>query len=118
MLVQPQGVRVHARQMSVFLAARLAGYLLFASLIWFAGIAISRSWSGRSWLFGGVQVLLAVGLLTYAAAWPHAHCTVARSNTGLVQIGAAPLPAPQPRPTGGAAVRPGSAGPGVHRRCR
>lgn len=87
MLVQPQGVRVHARQMSIFLAARLAGYLLFAALIWPAGALVSRIWSERSWIFGGVQVLLAVGLLIYAAGWPHARCGFARQKRSeLVQL--------------------------------
>jgi len=100
MLVQPQGVRTHARQMAIFLGARLAGYLVFAAAIWFAGAAVARSWGGRSWLFGGVQVLLAGGLLFYAAGWPHARCATRRAKGELVQIGAAPLPAPRPRVTG------------------
>lgn len=103
MLVQPQGVRSHARQMSIFLGARLAGYLAFASAIWFAGAAVSRSWGGRSWLFGGVQVLLAGGLLFYAAGWPHARCSPKRSKNELVQIGAPPTTAP-PRVMGAIAL--------------
>jgi sulfite exporter TauE/SafE len=90
MLVQPRGVRVQARQLSIFLAARLSGYLLFAATVWLAGSVIPRSWSGRSWLFGGVQVLLAVGLLVYAAGWPHTRCSFADSSADgssrLVQI--------------------------------
>jgi hypothetical protein len=104
MLVQPQGVRVHARQMSIFLGARLAGYLLFASMIWLAGSALSRSWSGRSWVYGGVQLALAAGLLIYAAGWPHAHCAFARPHSDLVQIGAASATTPRPRPTGAMAL--------------
>ncbi|HEX4308388.1 MAG TPA: sulfite exporter TauE/SafE family protein [Acidobacteriaceae bacterium] len=100
MLVQPRGVRGHARQMSLFLAARLVGYLVFAAAIWFAGIALSRSWSGRSWLFGGVQVLLAAGLLIYAAGWPRARCSIARPRQELVQIGGASVDAARPRATG------------------
>jgi len=101
MLVQPQGLRVHARQMTLFLAARLAGYLLFASLIWAAGAAIARSWSDHTWMFGAIQVLLAGGLLVYAAGWPHAHCVIARSDApGLVQIASPPTQSPQPRARG------------------
>lgn len=101
MLVQPRGVRVHARQLSIFLGARLAGYLLFAAVIWLAGIVISRAWSGRTWLFGAVQILLAAGLLVYAVAWPQARCAFARPHgSGLVQIGEAPLPQAGPRPSG------------------
>lgn len=103
MLVQPRGVRVHARQLSIFLAARLAGYLLFAALIWFAGLAISRSWTGRSWVFGSVQVALAAGLLIYAVAWPHAGCAFRHTHRNrLVHIG--DPPDPRPRPTGAAAL--------------
>ena len=113
MLVQPQGIRVHARQMAIFLAARLAGYLVFASLLWSAGLVVSRVWSGRSWVFGGVQVALAAGLLVYAAAWPHAGCALRRSHSSgpdpssasaLVQIGEPPAPSARPRLTGAAAL--------------
>jgi sulfite exporter TauE/SafE len=99
MLVQPRGVRTHTRQLSIFLTARLSGYLLFAAMVWLAGSVISRAWSGRSWLFGGIQVLLAIGLLIYAAGWPHARCALSdppasNSPQPLVQIGAAPRPRP------------------------
>ena len=106
MLVQPQGVRVHARQLAIFLAARLAGYLLFACAIWSAGQVVSRVWSGRSWVFGGVQVALAAGLLMYAVAWPHAGCALRKSShgEGLVQIGEPPIPAPRARFTGAVAL--------------
>ena len=92
MLVQPRGLRVHARQLAVFLAARLGGYLAFATLIWYAGYVLSRSWSGRPWLFGAVELLLAASLLVYAAGWPHAHCAAGRlsrrhAQNELAQIG-------------------------------
>ena len=108
MLVQPHGVRAHARQLAIFLASRLAGYLLFASAIWFAGAALSRSWSGRTWMFGGIQVLLAAGLLVYAVGWPHAHCSLAR-RPKLVQITSVrPVRRPKllsvPGPAGAAAL--------------
>ena len=95
MLVQPQGLRAHSRQLSLFLVARLAGYLLFAAAVWFAGAAISRSWTGRTWIFGGIQVLLAAALVVYAAGWPRTRCA-ASQTTRLVHIGA---PAPE-RPAG------------------
>ncbi|MGC2298145.1 MAG: sulfite exporter TauE/SafE family protein [Acidobacteriaceae bacterium] len=110
MLVQPQGVRIHARQLSIFLGARLAGYLLFAGLLWFAGSILSRSWTGRSWIFGVIQVALAAGLLFYAAGWPHAHCSFAHPQPKLVQIANAQgantpaEPAPRPRSMGGVAL--------------
>ena len=95
MLVQPRGVRAHSRQLALFLAARLAGYLVFAAAAWCAGSAIPRSFAGRSWIFGGIQVLLAVALLVYAAGWPRTRCAAAKA-ANLVQIGA-PQP---PRPAG------------------
>ncbi|HVT96061.1 MAG TPA: sulfite exporter TauE/SafE family protein [Acidobacteriaceae bacterium] len=105
MLVQPQGIRVHARQMTFFLGARLAGYLLFASLIWLAGSAIAQSWGEHTWMYGAVQILLAGGLLFYAAGWPRAHCAVAQSEPpGLVQIATSPVEPPQSRPTGAMAL--------------
>ena len=92
MLVQSQGVRAHGRQLSVFLAARLAGYLVFAAVAWYVGTTIPRaipqSWAGRSWIFGGTELLLAVALVVYAVGWPRRRCTVQASSSGeLVQIG-------------------------------
>jgi sulfite exporter TauE/SafE len=101
MLVQPQGIRVHARQMSLFLAARLAGYLLFASAIWSAGSLLAHTSLERSWIFGAIQLLLAVGLLFYAAASPRAHCAVAPTQPpDLVQIRSTPEQTPPPRKAG------------------
>jgi sulfite exporter TauE/SafE len=104
MLVQPRGFRTHARQLAIFLASRLVGYLLFASAIWFAGAALSRSWSGRTWMFGVIQVLLAAGLLVYAVGWPHAHCSLAGGRPKLVQITNADAESTRPRPSGAAAL--------------
>lgn len=103
MLVQPRGVRVHAWQLSLLLAARLAGYLLFACVLWSAGLVVSRTWSGRIWMLGGVQVALACGLLAYAAAWPHAGCKFRHSKRAeLIQIGETPSNGLKPRWTGAA----------------
>jgi hypothetical protein len=104
MLVQPQGVRSHARQLSIFLSGRLAGYLVFAAVVWLAGIALAGAGNARFWIMGGVQVLLAVGLLIYAAAWPHARCGFVRSKNNLVQIGTTSSAPPQSRPTGAIAL--------------
>jgi len=92
MLVQPQGMRLHSRQLFLFLAARLAGYMVFAAAVWLVGSSIPRAWSGRSWLLGSIQVLLAVGLVVYAAGWPRRRCTPAEPSNRLVQIGEAPRP--------------------------
>jgi len=90
MLAQPEGVRAHGRQLSVFLAARLAGYLVFAAVAWYAGTAIPRTWGGRSWIFGGIELLLAVALTVYAAGWPRRRCAARASARELVQIGEPP----------------------------
>jgi hypothetical protein len=96
MMVQPQGLRGHSRQLILFLAARLAGYLVFACAVWLLGSAIphvNRSeWTGRSWVMGGIQVLLAAALVVYAAGWPHRRCVVAKTTGNLVQIGEASAP--------------------------
>ena len=89
MMVQPQGVRAHSRQLALFLTARLAGYLLFAAAVWLVGASIPRVWSGRSLLFGGIEVLLAVALVVYAAGWPRRRCALAETPRELVQIGEA-----------------------------
>lgn len=104
MLVQPRGVRGHSQQLSLFLIARLAGYLLFATAVWYAGSAIPRSWVGRSWLFGGLQLLLAVALVVYAAGWPVAPCTAAQPKQRLVQIETGSPPRTRPQFTGALAL--------------
>ena len=53
---------------------------------------MSHVWDGRSWIFGAVQLLLAVGLLVYAAGWPHPKCLAARRVNEFVQLGATPEP--------------------------
>ena len=104
MLVQPQGMRTHARQLAIFLGARLAGYLLFAIVLWSAGAAITHLLGERSWLFGCMQLLLAVGLLVYAVGWPRARCAVRSRSSALVQIECAPASSPRSRPTGAMAL--------------
>jgi sulfite exporter TauE/SafE len=92
MLVQPQGMRLHSRQLFLFLAARLAGYMVFATAVWLVGSSIPHAWTGRSWLFGGVELLLAVALVAYAAGWPGRRQASAQPSSRLVQIGEAPHP--------------------------
>ena len=100
MLVQPQGVRGHSRQLFLFLAARLAGYLVFACAVWLVGSAIPHALphailhasTGRSWLMGGIQLLLAAALVVYAAGWPHRRCVAAKTAGALVQIGETAVP--------------------------
>ena len=92
MMVQPRGVWWHSRQLGLFLAARLAGYMVFAAAVWMVGSAIPRAWIGRTWLMGGIEVLLAVGLVVYAVGWPHRRCGAAKSTSRLVEIGETPRP--------------------------
>lgn len=93
MLMQPRGVRTHGQQLSIFLATRMAGYLLFATAAWLSGAAFPRGWTGRSWLLGGIQLLLAAALLFYAAGWRGLHSPHIHEGPDLVQIGASPKPA-------------------------
>lgn len=100
MLVQPQGLRAHGRQLFLFLMARLVGYLVFGAAVWRLGSTMARAWGGRSWILGVTELLLCVALLAYAAGWPHAQCLAARKASELVQLG----PAPQPRRMGALAL--------------
>jgi hypothetical protein len=106
MMVQPRGVRGHSRQLGLFLAARLAGYMVFATAAWLVGSSIQRAWTGRagigqSWVMGGVELLLAAALVVYAVGWPHRRCAAANpayaqasarhgATGGLVRIGETP----------------------------
>jgi sulfite exporter TauE/SafE len=94
MLVQPEGVLRHVRRLSLFLAARLAGYLSFAVAAWLLGSALPRSWTERSWEFGTIELFLAAGLVFYAAGWPRPRCAARRSASRLVEIGAPPRDQP------------------------
>jgi len=90
MLAQPKGMRTHGRQLGLFLASRLVGYLLFASAVWLLGAAIPRSWFGRSWIAGAIQVLLAVCLLVFAAGVPLTWCFMRKQRPRLISIGEPP----------------------------
>ena len=100
MLVQPKGIGPHSRQLLLFLAARLAGYMVFAAAAWLVGAAIPRAWSGRSWAYGGIELLLAIALLVYAAGWPRPRRALSEPSPRLVRIGEAP----RPRPSGAVAL--------------
>lgn len=92
MLAQPAGLRAGGRRLSAFLAARLAGYLVFATVAWFAGAAVPRAWGGRSWVFATIEILLAAALVFYAAGWPRHRCPLHAPAERLVKIGDAPRP--------------------------
>ena len=90
MLAQSGGLRARSGQLSAFLAARLAGYLLFAGAAWFAGSAIQLTWRGPAWVFAFVQLLLGIALIVYVVVWPKTRCATASHKSELIQIGAAP----------------------------
>jgi sulfite exporter TauE/SafE len=66
LLAEGHGIRPAARYLSVFLAARLAGYLLFAAIAWQLGALISLPPATRILLTAAVYALLAIALLWYA----------------------------------------------------
>jgi hypothetical protein len=79
------GVRPNARTLSVFLGARLLGYLLFAVVAWELGALASLLPAPRLVLMGAVNVILAGVLLWYA--WSAKHiCGGSCSDAQLVNI--------------------------------
>ena len=92
MLILPDGWRVRSRQLGLFLAARLAGYLVFAGAAWSIGSAVPQEWRVRAWVSGCVQLLLALALLTYAVGWRRTRSHSAEAEGRLVQISLAPRP--------------------------
>jgi sulfite exporter TauE/SafE len=88
LLTEQAGFKPHARFLSVFLGARLAGYLLFAAAAWEVGALVSLPQAQRVLLMGAVDVLLAGVLLWYA--WSARHlCGSSCASSKLVQIGVA-----------------------------
>jgi hypothetical protein len=86
-----------AAYLSVFLSARLLGYLLFAVAAWQLGALVSIPPGPRILLTAAVNVLLAGGLVWYAISGPsHAHACAAPK---LVHIGGS-----QPRRIAGPAA--------------
>jgi hypothetical protein len=78
--------------LSLFLAARLSGYLLFAAAAWWAGSLLPLESARRPWVFGGVQLLLGVLLVAYALGWPRRERGPAHNASRLVRIGESPAP--------------------------
>jgi sulfite exporter TauE/SafE len=86
MLAQPQGVWRQTRQLSLFLSARLLGYLLFAVAAWLAGEAVPRAWEAHGWPVALVDLLLAAAMVAWAMGWPRRNCGQ-QNQDQLVQIG-------------------------------
>jgi hypothetical protein len=98
LLAGNRGVRPAANYLTVFLAARLTGYLIFAAIAWQLGALVSLPVAPRLVLTGAVYTLLAIALLWYA--WssrltPMHSCAASR----LVQIGS-----PEPNRVAGPAA--------------
>jgi hypothetical protein len=88
LLTGHRGVRRNTRTLTVFLAARLAGYLLFALVAWELGTLASMLPTPRIVLMGTVNVVLATVLFWYA--WSARHiCGASCSDAKLVEIEAA-----------------------------
>src|SRR5208337_2890541 len=66
LLAERAGFRSHARYLSIFLGARLLGYMLFAVVAWELGALASMLPAPRLIMMGVVYVLLACVLLWYA----------------------------------------------------
>jgi sulfite exporter TauE/SafE len=88
LLAERSGLRLHGRYLSVFLATRLLGYLLFAAVAWELGALVSLPAPARSWAFGVIHILLAGVLLRYAYSVGRA-CGRPCAGSELVTIGAA-----------------------------
>jgi sulfite exporter TauE/SafE len=86
LLAERAGLGPHARYLSVFLGARLLGYLLFAVVAWELGALASLLPAPRVLLLGAVNVLLACVLIWYAYSARHI-CGQPCSGSKLVNIG-------------------------------
>ena len=86
LLAERAGFRPHARYLSVFLGARLAGYLLFAAVAWEIGALVSLPSGPRVLLMGVVNLLLGGVLIWYA--WSARNlCGLSCAGEKLVKIG-------------------------------
>lgn len=87
LLAERAGWRPHVRYLSVFLGARLLGYLLFAAVAWELGTLASLLPGSRVVVMGAVNVSLAGVLLWYAYSARHI-CGQSCGDSKLVEIGA------------------------------
>lgn len=86
LLTERAGFRPHARYLSVFLSARLVGYMLFAVVAWELGALVSLPPTPRLLMMGVVYLLLACVLLWYAYS-ARRSCAQPCAESKLVQIG-------------------------------
>ena len=85
LLTEREGLRPNARTLTVFLGARLLGYLVFAVVAWELGALASQFPAQRMFLTGAVNVILAGVLLWYAYSAKHI-CSSACPDSSLVNI--------------------------------
>jgi len=88
LLAERPGLHVHARYLSLFLATRLLGYLVFAVVAWELGAMISLQAPTRPLIFAFIHLLLAGVLLRYAYSVGKA-CNRRIERRELVTIGTA-----------------------------
>ena len=87
LLAERAGLRINVRYLSTFLATRLLGYLVFATVAWELGALLTLPVSGRLWVFATIHLLLGFVLLWYAYSVGRS-CTQACAGSELVTIGA------------------------------
>ena len=98
LLAERAGLRINVRYLSTFLATRLLGYLVFATVAWELGALLTLPVSGRLWVFATIHLLLGFVLLWYAYSVGRS-CTQACAGSELVTIDA---PAGRKVPAAGA----------------
>jgi len=86
LLAERTGLRVNVRYLSLFLATRLAGYLLFATVAWELGALVSPQGSTRGLILAVIHLLLGCVLLWYAYSAGRA-CAHSGAGPQLVTIG-------------------------------
>ena len=87
LLAEHGGLRMNSRYLSLFLATRLLGYLLFAAIAWELGALVTIRSPTHSLLFALIHVLLGCALLAYAYSVGRP-CAHACTGSELVTIGA------------------------------
>jgi sulfite exporter TauE/SafE len=85
LLTERAGIRPHVRYLSVFLTARLLGYMIFAVVAWELGALVSLPPAPRLLMIGVVYVLLAGVLLWYAYS-ARRSCAQPCAESKLVKI--------------------------------
>ena len=99
LLAEPGGMRLNSRYLTLFLATRLCGYLLFAGVAWEFGALTSLRSASHVLVFAPIQVLLGCTLILYAYSVGRP-CARSCKSSPLVNIG----PAEKPRVPGAAVL--------------